>query len=99
MVLLISAAAVVAVVAFALGFFSAILLAAARASRRIDLPPPDASRNGRIQPTAISVNYSERIRLTVSADGAADSEPGHFRGLTPLLCNTSRNPPHLVAGH
>ncbi len=61
MALLIIAAAVVAVVAFALGFFSAILLASARASQRIglpppdasriDLPPPDASRNGRIQPT------------------------------------------------
>ena len=35
---------------------------------------------------AISVNYSERIRLTVSADGAADSEPGHFRGLRIPLC-------------
>jgi hypothetical protein len=52
MALLIIAAVVVAVVAFALGFFSAILLAASRVSRRVNLPPPDASRKGHTQPAS-----------------------------------------------
>ena len=44
MVLLVIVGILVAVMAFALGFFTAILLAASRASRRVDLPVPDTFR-------------------------------------------------------
>jgi hypothetical protein len=44
MVLLVIVGILVAVMAFALGFFTAILLATSRASRRVDLPVPDTFR-------------------------------------------------------